>query len=250
MIAFTKEQIYIVTGASSGIGRECALMLNHLGASVIAIARDEARLQDLYNNAINPHTLFIEKKDLAQDIAQLPQYIKTLRENYGKLSGAIYSAGVTGTYPLQLLDYEIMKYVFDINYYVPVFMTKGLVDKRNNIGRDTSIVAISSSASLISDKAHALYSSTKSALSVAMRSFAHEVAKYHIRINCLLPSIIDTPMTEDKKGIIGYKERHIAKYPFGFGEPRDVASFAMFLLSSESKFISGQNYIVDSGGVL
>ncbi|MDE6885605.1 MAG: SDR family NAD(P)-dependent oxidoreductase [Helicobacteraceae bacterium] len=66
MITFNKEQIYIVTGASSGIGKAVALLLNELGASVIAIARDKERLESMRAESKNPNNIYIEIKDLCE----------------------------------------------------------------------------------------------------------------------------------------------------------------------------------------
>ena len=95
MSQFNKEQIYIVTGASSGLGKATALMLNEQGATVVAIARNEQRLNELKNVCKYPENLHIEIKDLTDDIDNLPNYVKNLKEKYGKFSGMAYCAGIT-----------------------------------------------------------------------------------------------------------------------------------------------------------
>ena len=84
MISFAAEQRFIVTGASSGIGRGVALLLNELGATVIGIGRNEERLQAMKEKVRFPENVFLEQKDLVEDIAGLPSYVKQLREKYGK----------------------------------------------------------------------------------------------------------------------------------------------------------------------
>ena len=247
MPTFSAEQFYIVTGASSGIGRETALLLNELGASVIAIARNEQRLTQMKAEAKFPENMFIEIKDLAENIENLPKYVKSLKEKYTKFSGLVYCAGMGELIPMLLLEYEELKKLFDINYYSPLFMIKGLADRRNNIGNGCSIVAISSIAALCSDKGHCAYAGSKAALCASLKSMAKELANTRIRLNCILPSNIKTPMTAI--GGENYEESQMHLYPFGFGSPIDVANLAIFLLSDKSKFISGQNYVLDSGGV-
>lgn len=245
MPSFKKEQIYIVTGASSGLGEASALLLNESGATVVAIARNEERLKEMKAKCKCPENMHIEIKDLTENIERLPQYVKSLKEKYGKFSGMAYCAGISNIIPLKAIDYNLLMSTFNINYFSPILMTKGVVDKRNNIGNDTSIVVISSIASFCSDKGHTAYSGSKSALCASLKSISREVIANRIRINCVLPSNIKTPMTATE----GYEESQKDLYPLGFGEPSDVANMIVYLLSDKAKFISGQNYVIDSGGV-
>lgn len=248
MIQFSKEQIYIVTGASSGIGEAVAILLNELGATVIAIARNDERLNTMKEKCEHPENMFIEIKDLAENIDELPKYIKSLKEKYGKFSGMAYCAGITGLLPEKMMSYDFARKVFDVNYFAPLLMTKAIGDKRNNTNNNVSLVYISSIDAKLCDKGQCVYSASKAALSASIKSIAKEFSTQGIRLNALLPSFINTPMTQ-KTLNDGYNTYNIEDYPFGFGEPEDVANFVIFLLSEKSKFISGQNYIVDSGGV-
>lgn len=251
MISFTKDQKYIVTGASSGIGEGIALLLNELGATVIAMGRNEDRLHALKSKSYNPEAMFLEVKDLAQDIGALPDYVKELREKYGKFSGMAYSAGVTAVAPVQVFDYEYAKRIFDINYFAPIMMTKGLLDRRNNVGKGASFVYLSSLDAFVSTRGQTLYAGSKAALSATIKGMAREVAFRGIRMNSLLPSMIKTPMTTSAESDkYGAKEVVDDQHPFGWGRVEDVANFAVFLLSDKAQFLSGQKYIVDSGGML
>ena len=172
MIKFNKEQIYIVTGASSGLGEGVALLLNELGATVVGIARNEERLNTMKAKCKYPENMHIEIRDLAVDIESLPAYVKELKNKYGKFSGLAYCAGISDIKPVQLLDYAEMEYMFKVNFFAPVLFTKGLLDRRNNIGKGTSIVAISSAESVLNDRGMTTYSSSKSALNAALKSMA------------------------------------------------------------------------------
>ncbi len=246
MISFNKEQIYIVTGASSGIGEGVALLLNELGATVVGIARNEERLNSMKAKCKYPENMYIEIKDLAEDIDGLPQYVKDLKNKYGKFSGMAYCAGISDIQPLQLLTYPEIDYLFKVNFFAPLFITKGLLDRRNNIGKGTSIVAISSIEAYLNDRGMSKYASSKSALISAYKCMAAEVAQSGIRVNTISPSDIKTPMTmcEAAQSLREHREE---KYPMGFGEVSDVANMAIFLLSNSSKWITRQDYIIDCG---
>ena len=246
---FTKEQIYIVTGASSGIGRSIALLLNANGASVIAIGRDESSLCKMKSNCKFPENTYIEIKDLAENVGELPIYVSELKKKYGKFSGLAYCAGISCVQPLQALDYETLKKVIDINFCAPLMFTKGIIDRRNNIGKGCSLVYISSIDAKTSTKGQCAYSGSKAALSASIKTVSKEASSIGIRMNCILPSMIKTKMTYDLKDILRPEEGD-EHYPFGWGEAEDVANLVLFLLSDKSKFISGQNYIIDSGGVI
>ena len=240
MVSFNPEQRFIVTGASSGIGEGVALLLNELGATVIGIARNQARLDGMKAKAKHPENVFLEQKDLAADISGLPAYVKTLKEKYGKFSGMAYCAGITLNQPLQLKEYECSRKLFDSDYFAPMFMTKAFGDRRNTIGKGTSVVLISSAAVKTAPRAVSDYAGAKGALSQSMRCVAKELAPHGVRVNCILPADIETPMTLATPDILASRY-----YPMGVGEVMDVAYIVAFLLSDKAKWITGQNYVVD-----
>lgn len=250
MINFQKEQIYIVTGASSGIGEASAILLNELGATVVGIGRDEERLKAMKAQCKYPENIFLELKDLVQDIENLPNYVKNLKEKYGKFSGMAYCAGIAGLNPLKGVTYEYAKEIFDVNYFAALMTIKALTDKRNNVGQGTSIVCVSSADAVFGTKGQNVYAATKAALSTSIKAISKEITPLKMRINGVLPSMISTPMTENHniKDLEYNQIIHELSYPFGWGEANDVANMICFLLSDKAKFISGQNYIIDSGG--
>lgn len=244
MIYFNKEQFFIVTGASSGIGEGVALLLNELGASVVGIGRNQERLEAMKAKAKNPENIHLEQKDLTEDIEGLPAYVKSLKDKYGKFQGLVCSAGITETNPLQLLDLTEMKGLFDIDYFVPVMMAKGFADRRVNNGRGASIVCLSSLAAYASMRGMVTYSGAKAALSASMKSISRELAPSGVRVNCVSPADVLTPMTLSIPEITNSKKD---SYPLGFGEICDVANLIVYLLSDNAKWITGQDYRLDGG---
>ena len=242
MISFSSEQRFIVTGAAGGIGQSVALLLNELGASVIATDLNKENLQSVKEKAKYPENFFLEEKNLIEDIAGLPSWIKSLKEKYGKFQGLAYCAGITQNIPLKMLDFEKTERLFYIDYYAPIYMAKGFADKRNNNGKGSSMVFISSAAALVCSRAMSDYSGAKSALCASVKAIAKEIAPSGIRANCVLPADIETPMTLADPDILYSKH-----YPMGIGEVSDVANVITFLLSEKAKWITGQNYVIDCG---
>lgn len=241
---FNEEDIFIVTGASSGIGQGIAIKLNELGASVIAIGRNTDRLRVTKDICCNKENIYLEVKELTDDIEGLPNYIKELREKYGKFKGLVCCAGVDCPKPLKAAELLPARMIFDINYYAPLFLTKGFIDKRNNIGEGASVVFIASSASVYPEKGQAIYAGSKAALVASAKSISKEVSIRKIRVNCISPAYIDTPMYQKNLENIG---TDLSDYALGIGHPSDVANMVSFLLSNQARWITGQNYILDGG---
>lgn len=242
MIRFVKEQKYIVTGATGGIGEAVVLLLNELGASVVAIGRNAEKLEALKAKAEFPENVFLEQKDLAEDIATLPAYVKGLREKYGKFQGLACCAGISCITPIRAVDYAEAEKMFKVNYFSPLFMTKGFVDKRNNVGSGSAVVCIASIGAIHCDPGMAVYDGSKGALISSMRAIAREVAPLGISVNTISPSLIETNMIDEVSR--RYAE---GKYPMGLGQVSDVKGLIVYLLSPMSKWTTAQNYLVDCG---
>ncbi len=244
MISFTSEQKFIVTGASSGIGEGVALLLSELGATVIGIARNQERLEGMKAKAKHPENVFLEQKDLAADIPGLPAYVKALKDKYGKFHGMAYCAGLPCINPLRAVEYDDIQRIFAVNYFAPVFMAKGFADRRNNDGNRSVMVFMASGGGVHCDPGMTEYAGSKGALIATMQSIARELAPQGIRVNCVSPSLISTPMADEIAR--SYAE---GKYPFGIGTVADAANMVIYLLSDQAKWITAQNYIVDCGAM-
>ena len=197
MISFTAEQRFIVTGASSGIGEGVALLLNELGATVIGIGRNQERLDGMKARAKHPERVFLEQKDLVEDIPGLPAYVKTLKDKYGKLQGLACCAGISRITPLSALEVADVRTMFDVNFLVPLFMVKGFADRRVNNGIGSAVVCIASIGALHCDPGMASYDGSKGAMVSSMRAIARELAPQGVRVNGVSPSLIETNMIDD-----------------------------------------------------
>ena len=196
MIEFNKEDIFLVTGASSGIGKGVALLLNELGASVVGIGRNIERLNLLKNEAKYPENLHVETKELTENIDLLPSYVKELKEKYGKFKGLVCCAGINADIPLRMLEAESAAKQLKTNYLVPIFLAKGFADKRNHIVENASIIFIASISAFIGEKSQTVYAASKAGLIASAKCLSRELAP-NIRINCISPGSIATPMLQN-----------------------------------------------------
>jgi NAD(P)-dependent dehydrogenase (short-subunit alcohol dehydrogenase family) len=224
-------------------------LCNSLGATVIANGRDVDKLKSAKIKSAYPEKFILEPHDLVQNLDTLPQWTTELRQKYGKLSGLACCAGIAQIIPIREYTRQDAANIFDIDFHVPMLLVRGFSDRRNNIGKGSSIVLISSAAAIAKESGLAAYGGAKAALQAAVRSLSRELSPGHMRINAIAPGIVQTQMGKAYLDMLDEEsqQREIAAYPFGLGEPQDVAGMAAFLLSSAGKWMTGQTIVMDGG---
>jgi NAD(P)-dependent dehydrogenase (short-subunit alcohol dehydrogenase family) len=233
---------FLVTGASSGIGKQVAIDISQNEGTVIITGREETRLSETRSLLKGSNHLSLPA-DLTDE-----QQIDALVDRLPKLSGIVHSAGITGHVSVRFIrNIDIDKY-FRINYNAPVLLTSKII-ARKKMMPVSSIVFMSSAASRIGFAGGALYAGTKSALESYAKALAVEQGKKGIRANCISPSFVKTPMLDQMvelatPEIMSQFER---LHTLGFGTPEDVSNAAMFLLSDESRWITGSVMVM--GGI-
>lgn len=249
MIEFASGNPILVTGASSGIGRAIALALNRLGAPVIANGRNEEKLASLKADASNPAMLHCEGLDLASDMDGLGAWMRNLVKKYGLLSGLVCSAGITMNSPLAFYPLKRVNQIFDICCHVPLILSGIFCHKKINSGPGSAIVHIAAAAAIDPNPGQGIYAAAKGALVAGAKCLAKEAASSGIRVNCISPGLVETPMVEATYKQLGpdFLKREQKLYPLGTGKPEDVADLALFLLSSASRWITGQNILISGG---
>ncbi|MCT7574647.1 SDR family oxidoreductase [Aliarcobacter butzleri] len=250
MIKFNGENI-LVTGASDGLGKAICILLNSLGANVIGIARSEDKLKLLKEEMTYKEKFSYVIRDLSVDIDELPNLVSKIAKEYGKLSGLVYAAGKLELLPIKALDSNSIDTLYNVNFKSLLMTTKGFTDKRNSL-ENSSIVYISSISSILGIKGMISYSASKGAINSLVKTLAVEVSNRKIRVNSILPGHVETNMTLQNKDANSkeYLNELETMYPLGLGEPEDIANIVIFLLSNKSRWITGQNIVIDGGRTL
>lgn len=246
LVDLTDKKI-IVTGASSGIGKETAILLSRLGARVVLVARNEDRLLKTMSMLENgEHSYFVYDLSQLEGISNLIERI--VNKDNRKIDGLVHSAGVSAIIPLQNINYEKMDQVMKINFYSFIELVKVVTLKKYSSGG--SIVAISSIASTQGEKCQTIYSASKAAMDASIRTLAIELVKKKIRINSVMPGLINSEMT-NQVPISSLQTSELTRAQLlGIGKPIDVANMIAFLISEASGFITGRSVYVDGGRFL
>lgn len=238
----------LVTGASSGIGRQCSISCSEMGAIVILAGRNEDRLNETNRMMVQPDKHLIWATDLT-DYEKIETELKKIVEKFGKIDGVVHSAGISTTLPVRMVTPQKMEDFFRTNVYGAINLTRLITKKANFSEEGGSIIFISSVMGIVGEVAKSLYSMTKGALISGSRSLALELADRKIRVNCVSPGVVITPMAQN--AVYSRDEESLGKikslHPLGLGIPEDVANSCVFLLSDASRWITGTNIVVDGG---
>ena len=235
----------LVTGASSGIGRETAILLSQLNARVILVARNRERLEET-RGLLEGAGHEIEVFDVTS-LDAVAGWMKTLAARCGPLHGVVHSAGKSGVAPLRILSAAQVEEILQVNLHASIFLAKGFRQKGCH-AEGASLVLISSVAGLRGHAGLAAYTASKAALIGLTKSLALEVAREGIRVNCVAPGLVATAMSEKLDAqTLGGQEEVAKAHPLGIGRPRDVANGIAFLLSDAARWITGSTLTIDGG---
>lgn len=240
------DKLILITGASSGIGSASAIYLSKLGARIILIGRNEDRLHETYS-ALSNEGHVIKSFDLTQ-IDLIPPMEKSLAERYGPIHGLVHCAGIQQTAPIRNTTCAEMERMFTINVFSSMALLKGLRQKGVHAEK-TSAVLLSSVMGIAGESCRTNYSASKGAVISLTRSAAVEMVRDGIRVNCIAPGFVSTPMLDDIEMTLFPQQLDDiqSKHLLGIGEPEDVASAIAFLISNASKWITGTTLMVDGG---
>lgn len=241
-----KDRRYLVTGAASGIGRATALLLSEMGAKVLLVDIDEEKLRMVQSECENETDVLV--LDLTDDSAIKPS-IKEKISTFGKLHGFVHCAGLPYIAPIKVVNAERTEKLYKLNTYAAIELAKVCSNKQIYAGEYGSFVLISSVYGLVGSAANVGYAMSKGAIVAITKSMAMELVSNGIRVNCVAPGFIKTPMAKKVDGMmdVSYDERLNALHPMGLGDVEDIANAILFLFSDMSKWMTGAVLNVDGG---
>lgn len=237
----------LVTGASSGIGRETAIQLSLLGGRIILVGRDEVKLQETQQLLQDQSNHIIAPFDLLQTDT-ISAWLKEVTLKTGPLDGLAHCAGIHQVKPLKLIEPKDYQSIFEVNVGSAFNLSRAFL-QRNVAARPSSIVFVSSVAGLQGQAGISAYAASKGALVAITKSLAMEFAQEKIRVNCVAPGVVMTAMTEKLFGKMSEEQVNAVKamHPLGLGAPKDVAMGIAFLLSDAARWMTGTSLIMDGG---
>ena len=237
----------VVTGATSGIGRQIAVELGNWGAKLLLVGRNETALQDVAADIATPEAQTF-KLDL-HDMAGIEPALRSFAKQKGRIYGLCNAAGIVETRPLTACNTDHLQKMLNINLIAGIEMAR--VISRRDVMEDSggAILFVSSIYGSIGVPGQIGYCASKGAVISAVRAMAVELARRNIRVNSISPGFVTTQMTENATAIL--TENQVAsikqKHPLRTGTPEDVARAAAFLLAPQNSWFTGADIIIDGG---
>lgn len=232
----------LVTGATSGIGRAVASACAQMGARVHVTGRNVSRLEETAS-VLGCRAGCAIPADLDN-----PQNVECLAEQLPALNGIVHCAGIAGRTPCKNITIPELDSAFKTNLYAPVLLQAALL-RQKKVCKGASIVLLASRAAASPSVGNAVYSATKGALISYAKCLALELAPRRVRVNCICPGMVWTPMITGGEIDTAHLEEAQSLYPLKrYGKPEDIAYLAVYLLSEASAWMTGSCIDISGGG--
>jgi NAD(P)-dependent dehydrogenase (short-subunit alcohol dehydrogenase family) len=241
-----KGMTYLVTGASSGIGKATAQLLSNCGARVVVNGRDENRLQATVAEMSGAH--HIVAASALESADQTNDWLKGVIEQSGPLSGVFHCAGIELIRPVRMIKQVQLNDILGSSLFAAFGIARALSSK-NGLLDGSSLVFMSSVAGTTGQVGMSAYSAAKAAIDGMVRSLACEFSNRKIRVNSIAAGAVRTAMHDrltkgsGDEATLAYEQSHL----LGFGDVEDVAQAALYLLSPASRWVTGTTMYVDGG---
>lgn len=239
---------YLITGASSGIGKALSKTIAADGGRVVMIARDKRKLEEAVAQMPNVQDHLVIDYDLT-DFEHYNEMFSRIKKEGIKLDGLVHCAGIADVLPLRVMNRGNALKLFDIHYFAFVELVKYYVKK--GVSNGGSIVGISAMNAHTPQKCMTAYAAAKSAVESACKTLALELTEKEIRINSVVVGGVDTNiasnMSEAVIAVGSTYENPVQRQLLGIEKPEQIADVISFLLSDASSCITGRALYADAG---
>lgn len=232
----------LVTGASSGIGKQTAIAIALQGGEVIITGRNQLKLSATFDLLEGSgHQVINADLNHAAEVENLVSLLPAL-------DGVVLNSGIMETLPFKFITEEKLSHLVKTNFTSPVMLLNAIIRKKL-LKKQSAVVFISSiGGNVIGTIGNGMYSASKGAINGIQKVLALELAGQKIRVNSICPGMVKTEMWMDDATITAEQlAADEKKYPLGYGEPADVANAAVYLLSDAAKWVTGTSLILDGG---
>lgn len=238
-----KNNYTLITGSTSDIGIAISKEL-HKNNNLLLHGRNLSKLEKLKNILKGENKIEIWIQDFNEIDVIKANLNKILIKKNINISSFVHCAAAVKI--LSIKNFKISYYneIFNINFFSAVEIIKSLT-KRKNMNYIKTIIFISSIYSNLGSKGNSMYASSKGALDTLTKTLATELKP--IRVNSILPGAIKTQMSSHIFSDDNFKQKFDENYLLGEGSVEDISNMVSFLASEKSKWITGQNIIIDGG---
>lgn len=243
-----KNKVVVISGAASGIGRQCAINCSQMGAKLILLDLNAEGLEQTMTMVERFEDHFCSVINLT-DYERVQEVIKEAVVKVGRITGLLNCAGISTTLPLNVAKPDTLDKFFRVNVYTAYFLTQAVCKVGNFSKEGGSIVFFSSAAGQFGETGKSIYGMTKGALYSVAKSLACELSRKNIRVNSISPGVIVTPINQNLPHIADpeLRKQTEALHLLGLGDPNDIANACIYLLSDASRWVTGSNLVVDGG---
>jgi 3-oxoacyl-[acyl-carrier protein] reductase len=245
-----ENKVSVVTGSSYGIGKEIALILAKEGSKIVVnYSKSEKKALNVVSEIVNLGSKAIAVKADISKSREVKNMVNTCIQTFGTVDILVNNAGISAFGEIEDIDDEYLEQVLALNFKGTFYCCREIVPimKKKNYGK---ILNISSIASQRGDHTTSpCYGASKGAVSVLTKSLARQLGPFGINVNAIAPHAIMTPMMDywDRKKRVQMRESIPVRR---LGTPEDVAFTALFLVSDEASFITGQIINLNGGYVM
>jgi dihydroanticapsin dehydrogenase len=243
-----EDKVAFITGAASGIGFACAERFAKEGANIAGFDLAQPS-EEMLSKLKDTGREYEYWQGDVRDEAVVERSVAAVVERFGRVDILVNAAGVSSAGAVGELDTSEWDRVMDINIKGTFLVAKHVV-KRMVEQSSGSIVNLASIEGLIAMEAQAAYNASKGAVVLLTKNMAIDYGAHGIRVNCLCPGLIETPLTEILKmeELKEIRDRFVKGHMLGrAGQPEEVAGAALFLVSDDASFVSGAALTVDGG---